>query len=139
MYEHSIELRVRYGETDKMGYLYYGNYAEYFEVARVEAIRNLGFSYKDMEDEKGVLLPVTEYHSKFLRAVYYDEVVTIKSTIRETPDRFITFHSEVFNEAGKLANKSEVKLVFVDIKTRKSISCPDFILDALNPYFEVEA
>ena len=135
MYQHSIELRVRYGETDKMAYLYYVNYAEYLEVARVEAIRHLGFSYKKMEDELNILLPVVEYHSKFIRPAYYDDVVTLSSSVKEMPDRYIIFETDITNAAGKLINSSQVKLAFVDAVSRKAIVCPDFIIQALQSFF----
>ena len=136
MFEHTIQIRVRYGETDKMGYLYYGNYAMYFEVGRVEAIRSLGISYKEIEDEKGILLPVTQMNSKYFRPAHYDGLLTLKTSVREKPSRFMVFHSEVYNEKNKLLNKTEVTLAFVDTNTRKAISCPDFIEQSLKPYFE---
>ncbi|MBP6403824.1 MAG: acyl-CoA thioesterase, partial [Bacteroidia bacterium] len=84
MYTSEIQVRVRYAETDQMGYVYYGNYAAYFEVARVEALRSLGFSYKKLEED-GLMLPVLDFSVKYFKPAYYDDVLTIKTTIRELP------------------------------------------------------
>ena len=98
MYEHSTTIRVRYAETDQMDIVYYGNYAQYFEVGRAEAIRNLGISYKDME-LMGVKMPVVEMHTQFLRPAHYDDLITIKTQLRELPLKHqIEFHHEVYNE-----------------------------------------
>ncbi|MFN4257142.1 MAG: acyl-CoA thioesterase, partial [Saprospiraceae bacterium] len=98
MYAHETQIRVRYGETDQMGYLYYGNYASYFEVGRVETIRSLGVSYKELEEVHGIWLPVVSLEQKFVRPAFYDDLLTVRSEIREVPDTHITFHVEVFNE-----------------------------------------
>ena len=136
MFVHEIEIRVRYGETDKMGYLYYGHYAEYLEVARVEAIRSLGISYKEMEDEIGIMLPVLEFNSKYLRPAYYDDVVILKSRVEALPDKFITFSTDFINKStGKLMNKSVVKLGFVSSKSRKLVDCPEVLMTALKTFF----
>src|ERR1041384_2936714 len=100
MFTATIQIRVRYGETDQMGYMYYGNYALYYEVGRVEALRTLGVSYKEME-EQGIMLPVAELHTKYLRPALYDDLVTVKTTLKELPAHHkIQFHSELYNEKG---------------------------------------
>ena len=134
MYSHEIQLRVRYGETDKMGYLYYGNYAQYFEVGRVEWLRSLGFSYRAMEDEMGILMPVKRLDIRYVRPLHYDELVTVKTTLRQLPDNYITFDVELFTEKGKLATGGKVKLVFV--QEGKTIPFPNFLKEKISPYFE---
>lgn len=134
MFKHETQIRVRYAETDKMGYLYYGNYATYLEVARVEALRHLGIRYKDMEDVHGILLPVAKYDSSFIRPAYYDSLLTLRTEIRELPSSFIHFHTDIFNEEDKIINRSVVKLAF--IKTDSSrCDAPSFIVEALKSYF----
>ena len=101
MYEHTTTLRVRYAETDQMDIVYYGNYAQYFEVGRAESIRGLGFSYKDME-AMGVRMPVVEMQAQFLRPAHYDDLISIKTQLRELPEKHqIEFHHEVYNERKK--------------------------------------
>ncbi|MBL7711666.1 MAG: acyl-CoA thioesterase [Chitinophagaceae bacterium] len=136
MYEYTTEIRVRYGETDQMGYLYYGNYALYYEVGRTDAIRHLGFTYKAME-EQGIALPVAECNLRYLRPAFYDDLITIKTSIREMPrGSVIQFHSELYNQHGKLINKGLTTLVFFDMKERKKTTIPDFLRTSLEPYFQ---
>lgn len=135
MYAHETQIRVRYGETDQMGYLYYGNYASYFEVGRVETIRSLGVSYKELEEVYGVWLPVVSLEQKFIRPAHYDDLLTIRSEIRELPDTHITFHVEVFNEKRKLINTGRVRLCFYDPKIKKVIPAPQFLIEKLTPFF----
>lgn len=136
MLTHECTKRVRYGETDQMGYLYYGNYAQYYEIGRAEMIRSLGLSYRAMEEEHGVLMPVMSLQCRYVRPALYDELITIRSTLRHLPQKTITFHMELFNEKGKLVNGGSVKLCFVDAKTNKSIDTPPYLLEKLKPYFE---
>jgi acyl-CoA thioester hydrolase len=135
MYAHEIQLRVRYGETDKMGYLYYGHYAEYFEVGRVELMRSVGLSYKDLEDEYGIWLPVVSLEMRYVRPAYYDDLVTVRTELRKLPDSYITFHVEIFNEKRKLVNAGRVRLCFFDAKTRKVVPAPNHLIHALQPFF----
>jgi len=135
MYEFTFEKRVRYGETDQMGYLYYGNYAAYYEIGRVEMLRSLGITYKSMEEEHGILMPVTNLDMRFVRPGRYDELLQIKTSLRTLPDRFIVFHVEILNENNKLVNGGRVKLCFVDSKTNKTITAPDFLMEKLRPFF----
>ena len=135
MYEHSTTVRVRYAETDRMDVVYYGNYAMYFEIGRVEAIRNLGISYKDIED-MGIILPVVELQIKYLRPAKYDDLLTIKTIIKELPiDHKITFYQEVYNEAGKLLTLGTVKLYFMDQTLQNKASMPPMMLEKLRTYF----
>ena len=135
MFTHHFDKRVRYGEVDQMGYLYYGNYAQYYEIGRVEMLRSLGLSYKNMEEEEGIMMPVLSLHTRFVRPAHYDELLTIATTLRELPAKFITFHVEIFNERKKLVNGGSVRLCFVDKQSGKTIAAPDFLLEKLKPFF----
>jgi acyl-CoA thioester hydrolase len=137
MYTTEIKIRVRYGETDQMGYAYYGNYAEYFEVARVEALRNLGFSYKALEAE-GIMLPVLSYSVKFIKPVYYDDELTIEVTISEVPLARIHFSYEVYNEKDELTTTADTTLVFISKKTNKPCAAPEDFVNALKKFFASE-
>lgn len=135
MYTFDTQIRVRYGETDQMGYLYYGQYAQYYEVGRVETIRSLGLSYKELEEVHGIWLPVVSMESRFVRPAFYDDLLTVRSTIRKLPDEYITFHVEIFNEKQKLLNAGRVRLCFYDSAAKKVVRAPEFLLDNLRPYF----
>lgn len=135
MFVYDCQIRVRYGETDQMGYLYYGNYALYFEVARAEAMRSFGITYKYMEEEIGVMLPVMTMNTRYLRPAKYDELLTVRTIIKEQPTDFMRFHYEVYGENKKLGVSSEVKLAFINRKTMRRCVCPDYLLDHLKPYF----
>jgi acyl-CoA thioester hydrolase len=119
-----------------MDVVYYGNYAQYFEVGRVESLRNLGISYKSIED-MGIILPVVELNIKYLRPAKYDDLLTIKSQIKELPiDHKIVFDQEVYNEEGKLLTIGKVKLYFMDNKLGNRSSMPAIMLDKLSAYFK---
>jgi len=130
MISNEIQVRVRYAETDQMGYVYYGNYATYFEVARVELLRSIGFSYKKLEEE-GIMLPVFEFSIKYFKPAYYDDLLIIKTTIPESPGARIKFLYETFNEKGVLLNKAETTLVFISRATNRPIAVPDDLKVAL--------
>ncbi len=134
MFTSTTTLRVRYAETDQMGVVYYGNYAQYFEVGRVESIRELGFSYKEME-EAGLIMPVVELHIKYLRPAKYDDLITIKSQIRELPTSHkITFHQEVYNESGDLLVSGFVSLYFMDANMKRT-TMPDNLMQVLKVHY----
>jgi acyl-CoA thioester hydrolase len=134
MIEHICKIRVRYSETDQMGYVYYGNYASYYEVARVEMLRSLGTSYKEME-ENGIMMPVLELKSKYIKPAYYDEELKISVKILEKPQTRIKFQYEIFNEKEELINIGETTLVFVDIKKNRP-GLPSVAFEKLMaPYF----
>lgn len=134
MYTHSCKIRVRYGETDQMGYVYYGNYAEYYEVARVEMLRSLGMDYAGMESS-GVMMPVLELTCKYIRPALYDQELTIKTTIEKLPGVRIHFKYEVFNSAEELINIGTTTLVFVDMEKNKPCQPPENFMDKLRGYF----
>ena len=134
MFQHEYKLRVRYAETDRMGYAYYGNYATYFEVARVEALRDLGISYKELEDD-GVLLPVAEFNIKYLKPALYDDELRIVTTIKEQPGVRIRFEYSVFNQHGEKIAKAETTLVFVSAEHVKPIKPPVYVETCFAPFF----
>jgi acyl-CoA thioester hydrolase len=135
MFETSTQIRVRYSETDQMNVVYHGNYAQFFEVARAEAIRDMGITYKEME-EMGIVMPIVELHTKFLRPAVYDDLLTIKTQLRELPkEHRIEFHHEVLNEKGKLLTVGRVVLYFLDAKTMARTVMPEQLKKHLEPYF----
>ena len=113
-------LRVRYGETDPMKYVYYGNYAEYLEIGRVELFRSIGMSYNEIENQ-GIWLPVSEYKIKYLRPAFYDEKLEIHTYVKKIPGVRIEFEYEIFNEAS-------TTLFFLDAKTNKVVKCPNYLM-----------
>lgn len=134
MFQHEIQLRVRYADTDQMGYVYYGNYAAYYEVARVESFRSLGYAYKKLE-EAGVMMPVLELRSNYHYPAKYDDLLTIRVKIPELPKVRIRYEYEIFNESGKLLNSGETTLVFIDMKTNRPVRMPKVMQDILGPFF----
>ena len=134
MYQSETSIRVRYGETDQMGYVYYGFYAMYYEVARVEALRQLGVTYKEIE-AMGVIMPVLENKSRYLLPGRYDEILRIVTTLREKPSVRIVFEYEIFNEENKLIHQGETKLAFVDQKTNRPCRPPQMMEKILEPFF----
>ncbi|HCQ30317.1 MAG TPA: thioesterase [Flavobacteriales bacterium] len=135
MFKSEVKIRVRYAETDKMGYCYYGNYATYFEVARVEALRGLGLSYRKMEDE-GFVMPVLEFKIKYYKPAYYDDELTIETTIPNLPQTRIFFTYKTFNQEGVLLNEAETTLVFVDKNTMRPTQPPKEFINKLIPFYK---
>ncbi len=125
-----ISFRVRYGETDQMGYVYYGNYAQYLEIGRVEWLRSLGVSYKGMEDE-GIMLPVISLSINYLKPALYDDLITVKTRLKKTPSVRIEFEYEIVNEKEEKLITANTVLVFMDINRKRPIKCPDYILNKL--------
>jgi acyl-CoA thioester hydrolase len=117
-----------------MGFVYYGNYATFYEIGRVEALRDLGFSYKAMEDY-GVMLPVLECNSKFLKPAKYDEELTIRSTLKEMVTVKAEFEHEIFNESNVLIHKATVTLVFMDANSYRPCRPPQKLIELFEPYF----
>lgn len=126
----TFEIRTRYGETDQMGVIYYGIYPQYLEVARVEWLRSLGISYKELE-ALGVMLPVVSLQINYKRPARYDELLSITLTLRERPTSKITFDYQIFNKEKQLLAEANTTLVFVNKETFKPIKCPDFILEKM--------
>lgn len=135
MYTTTFQLRVRYAETDQMNVVYHANYATYFEVARTESIRQLGFTYREME-AMGIEMPVTEITLTYLRPARYDDLLTVETVLRELPDNhMISFHQEIFNEKKKLITSGKVTLFFLDRVTKKRTVMPDILREKLKAYF----
>lgn len=135
MFEHSTKIRVRYGETDQMGYMYYGNYAEFYEVGRVEMLRSLGLTYSGME-ASGIMMPVLEMKSKYLKPALYDEEITVKVIMDKMPGVKIHFRYELYNEKEELIHQAETLLVFVNMaNNRPCLPASDF-LEKLKPFFK---
>ncbi len=134
MFQHVTVLRPRYAETDRMGYVYYGVYAQYFEVARVEALRSLGLSYKRMEEE-GVLLPVRELRVTYHKPAFYDDELSIITRIERLPSVRIDFNYEVRDAADALLTEASTTLVFLDRTTNKPCRAPAHLLALFAPYF----
>lgn len=135
MFIFETQIRVRYAETDQMGYVYYGNYATYYEVARVESFRHLGFSYKTLEDS-GVMMPVRELLTRYIQPAKYDDLLTLKVSIPQLPAARIIFEYEIYNQEKVLLNTGNTTLVFVEMVSGKLKRCPQELLDLLKKYFE---
>jgi len=135
MFSHKLQIRVRYGETDQMGYVYYGNYAQYFEMGRVEWLRSLGTSYKRMEDS-GIMLPVLNLNIDYKKPAKYDDLLTLKTTLLKKPSVRIEFGFEIYNEGQELLTKGYTSLVFIDMKRNKPTKAPDYIMERVNPLFD---
>jgi len=134
MFTYHHKLRVLYGDTDQMGYVYYGNYGYYYEQARSEAIRSIGISYKQLEDE-GTMMPIIRMNIKYIAPAYYDELLTIKTFVTHLPNRIIVFNYEVFNEKNELINEGETHLAFVDAVTKRIKAAPPVLMDKMKAYF----
>ena len=123
----TTSIRVRYGETDPMKYVYYGNYAEYFEVARVELFRSLGMSYDEIE-KRGIFLPVSEYKIKYLKPALYDQLLEIRTYVKKIPGIRIEFDYEIYNEDQVKITEASTTLFFLDSETNKIVKCPDYLM-----------
>ena len=134
MIKGDIKLRVRYSDTDHMGYVYYGRYASYYEVARVELFRNLGFSYKKLEEE-GIGMPVIDMETKYLLPIKYDEEITIRTRIEKLPSSRIIFHYEILNQNNDLANTAKTTLTFINLLNKKPVRTPKELLDLIKNKF----
>ncbi len=137
MITHETQVRVRYGETDQMGYLYYGHYAQYYEIGRVELIRSLGLSYKEMEEKHQLMMPVMSLQMRYVRPALYDDLLTIRTSLRTMPNQYITFYVELYNEQKKLVNGGSVKLCFVDMTTNKTVPLPDYLAEKFQAHFQI--
>lgn len=134
MYSYISNYRVLYADIDQMGYMYYGQYAKLFEIGRVESMRSLGIIYKDIEAE-GVWMPVYELHSKYIEPAKYDDLLSIKTTIKEMPKARIVFHSDIINPEGKIIHEGKTTLVFLRTSDQRLQICPASISTKLSTYF----
>lgn len=136
MFSYDHHKRIRYGETDQMGYLYYGNYPLLYEIGRTEALRALGLRYRDLEEQEGVMMPVLYMEARYLLPLRYDEQVTIRTVINDFPTKIIKFDHEIYNEEMQLCHRGTVKLFFVDMKSNKRVSTPRSLQQILKPFYE---
>ena len=135
MFTFKTQIRIHYALTDQMGLVYHGHYAQFYEIGRTEALRSLGLTYKEIE-ATGVIMPVTEVHSKFIRPALYDDLITVVTTVKEMPVHHkIVFHSDIFNEDDQLLNTGEVSLYFMNAKTMKRCEMPGSIKERLIEFF----
>jgi acyl-CoA thioester hydrolase len=136
MFTSKTTVRVRYSETDKMGVVYHGNYAQYLEIGRTDALRQIGLTYKSFEDN-GIMMPVLSLNCKYLKSAYYDDELTIVTMLKVMPKVRIHFYFEIYNQQNELLTKAEVELVNVDMKTNKLTMAPMVLIEALKPFFEI--
>ena len=132
-FSNTTKLRVRYSETDQMGYCYYGNYAQYFEVGRVEALREIGMTYRDMEDS-GIMLPVSSFDVKYFKPALYDDEIKITTKLVKVEGCRLFFEYEIENEQGIIISAAKTTLVFVLKTTMKPTSPPQSFLKLLETY-----
>ncbi|TMM53623.1 acyl-CoA thioesterase [Maribacter algarum] len=125
-----ISFRVRYGETDQMGVVYHGNYAQYMEMGRVEWLREMGISYKNME-ENGIMLPVISLHVNYKKPAVYDDLITVKTILKKIPSVKIEFDFEIYNEAREILAEATVVLAFMDMQRNRPVRCPQYLLDTI--------
>lgn len=135
MFDFTTQIRVRYADTDQMGYVYYGNYATFFEIGRVEALRSVGISYKKLE-EAGVMMPVLENYSKYLKPALYDDLLNVRVMVKEMPGTRIRFDYEITNESGVLLHVGYTVLVFISAETKRVVAFPEEIKQVLERFFE---
>lgn len=135
MYSQSTQIRIHYALTDQMGVVYHGHYAQFFEIARTESIRKLGFTYKELE-EMGIIMPVVDMHTRFLRPVRYDDLITVTVSLKEMPHHHkIIFHGEIHNENGELCTSGTVTLFFMEMASMKRTAMPNAMKEALFGFF----
>ena len=134
MFQHQIKFRVLYSDTDKMGYMYYGQYAKYLEMGRVESLRSLGFSYKSIEDS-GIMMPVSDLKLRYIKPLYYDDEITLITKVCKMPDTRIYFEYEMQNPKGEITTVAETTLVFVDCETGKPCLIRNNFKSKIETYF----
>ena len=135
MFTTETQIRIHYALTDQMGVVYHGHYAQFYEIARTEAIRQIGYTYKDIE-AMGIIMPVIDIHSRFLRPAKYDDLITVKTILKELPVHHkIVFHHEIYNETDELLNTGDVTLYFMEAKEMKRCEMPEQLRNVLKHYF----
>ncbi len=130
MLDYHLDIRVRYAETDQMGVVYHGNYAQYFEIARTEWLRSLGVAYKYME-KNGIILPVVSLNCNFKKPAFYDDVLTVKTTVKKLPVVKIEFDYEITNQHNELLSTASTALAFISRNSGKPVHCPEYILEKI--------
>ncbi|MEO7766734.1 MAG: thioesterase family protein [Ferruginibacter sp.] len=135
MYITETTIRIHYALTDQMGMVYHGHYAQFYEIGRGEAIREIGYTYKDIE-AMGIIMPVVDIHSRFLRPAKYDDLITVKTMLKELPVHHkIVFHSEIYDQEGALLNIGDVTLYFMEATGMKRCEMPEALRTKLEKYF----
>ena len=135
LFTHKTQIRIHYALTDQMGFVYHGHYAQFYEIGRTESLRGLGITYKSIE-EIGVIMPVVELHTKFLRPAKYDDLITVVTKVTELPlHHKIVFHGEIYNEKNELLNTGSVTLFFMNAKTMRRCNMPEMIKDKVKDFF----
>ncbi|MDP3915418.1 MAG: thioesterase family protein [Bacteroidota bacterium] len=129
------KVRVYYQDTDKMGVVYYGNYARYYEIGRTEMIRDLGFTYKQLE-ELGIMLPARSLNINYHKSAYYDDLLTVRTIVETMPQVKFPIKTEIYNEKGELINSGETVLVFFSSITNKPVATPKFFTDEMSRMFK---
>jgi len=129
------EIRIRYDEVDKMGYVYHGNYAKYYHISRTELLRKIGISDKELENHN-IILPVIEMSIKYIKPIFYDDIITIKTSLYNIPTSRMIFHHEVRSNNNEMINRATSTVAFVDINTRKPMKAPRFIVNKIKSYIE---
>ena len=131
------EVQIRYDEVDKMGYVYHGNYAKYYHISRTELFRKLGFSDKKLE-EMNIIMPIIELNIRYIKPIYYDDIITITTFLKQIPSTRMKFYHEVRNSDDELINEANSTAVFVDMETRVPMRVPEFMVNKIKTYFEDE-
>ena len=135
MFASENQIRIHYALTDQMGVVYHGHYAQFYEIGRAEWLRKLDYSYKDIE-AMGIIMPVVDIHSRFLRPAKYEDLITVKTILKELPTHHkIVFHHEIYNEAGELLNTGDVTLYFMQAKGMKRCEMPAVLKEKLSAHF----
>lgn len=134
MIKKTTNIRILYSHTDQMGYVYYGNYAMFYEIGRSEFLREFGLSYASME-ENGIMMPVIEMTSNYHKPLFYDEIVEIKTILKELPTASITFSHEFLNSKGELCHTGNVRLGFINKESKRAVRVPAYLLQCLTDSF----
>nr|WP_298790304.1 thioesterase family protein [uncultured Allomuricauda sp.] len=131
MSQNSFSFRVRYAETDQMGVVHHGNYAQYLEMGRIEWLRSIGTSYREME-ENGIILPVISLQIDYKKSALFDDLLTVETTIKKPPLVKIEFDYKIYNDSNELLAIAKTVLAFMDKETNRPIKCPDHILEKID-------
>lgn len=129
------KIQIRYDEVDKMGYVYHGNYAKFYHISRTELLRKIGISDKQLES-RNILLPVIEMSIKYLKPIFYDDIITIQTSLNHMPSSRMKFLHEVRNQSNEVINQAESTVVFVDINSRKPMKVPELIVNKIKNYLD---
>ena len=134
MKKFSIQIKVRYCETDQMGLVHHGSYINYFEEARISWISNLGFSYGEME-KSGIILPVSKLNINYLRPAYFENDLVVNVELAELPTSRLIFNYSITNK-GEVVVTGTTVLAFLNKETKKPVRCPDYMLEKVTPLFK---